>query len=132
MNNRKSTGKQARGKVKVTRNGPFLVTGGIPLSEQDIRVDRDGQCHGWREGDKYAEQDVYALCRCGHSRHKPFCDGRHSEVNFDGTEEAGNTPYMEQAKMIRGPDLTLTDAESFCAFILLDNFLSIKVAVFRS
>ena len=102
-------------KVKVTKNGPHLVSGGVPLSEQLMCVDTDGQCHGWKEGKKYTVQENYALCRCGHSKNPPFCDGSHVKVKFDGTEEATRTPYMEQASEIHGPGLRLTDAEDLCA-----------------
>ena len=54
------------------------------------------------------------MCRCGHSQHKPYCDGAHARTKFDGNEQAGNTPYIEQAREIDGPGLKLTDAEEFC------------------
>ena len=107
--------KTTKYKVKVTKNGPYLVSGGVPLSEQSMCVDTDGQCHGWKEGKKYPEQDNYALCRCGRSHNKPFCDGNHTEVRFDGTEKATYSPYLQQASVINGPGLKLTDAEDFCA-----------------
>ena len=105
----------SKGKIKVSKNGPYLVSGGIPLSEQIIFIDSEGQSHGWREGKKYPLQENYALCRCGHSQNKPFCDGTHLKVNFDGTETASREPYLEQAKEIDGPGLKLTDAQSLCA-----------------
>jgi len=71
--------KENRGRIKVTRNGPYLVSGAIPLSEQIICVDAEAQCHGWKEGKKYPAQENYALCRCGKSSNKPFCDGSHLE-----------------------------------------------------
>jgi len=39
-------------RVKVTENGPYIASGGIPLSEQSVRVDKDEQCHGWKEEKK--------------------------------------------------------------------------------
>jgi CDGSH-type Zn-finger protein len=102
-------------KVKITRNGPYLVTGGVPLSEQRMRVDSDGQCHGWEEGKKYPVVDNYALCRCGESNNKPFCDGTHNRIQFNGTEEADQIPYLEQAGEIDGPSLKLTDVQDFCS-----------------
>src|SRR4030043_317623 len=107
--------KMARYKIKVTKNGPYLVTGGVPLAEQIIRVDADGQSNGWKEGKKYPRLEKYALCRCGRSRNRPFCDGTHVEIEFDGREEAARTPYLEQADEITGPGLKLTDAPDFCA-----------------
>jgi CDGSH-type Zn-finger protein len=106
--------KRSQGKVRVTKNGPYLVSGSIPLSEQDIIVDRDEQCHGWKEGKKYPAQEVYSLCRCGHSHDKPFCDGSHVKTKFNGVEKANNKPYKEQAIEINGPDLKLTDAKNYC------------------
>jgi CDGSH-type Zn-finger protein len=101
-------------KVKVTKNGPYLISGGVPLSEQIICMDTDGKCHGWKEGKKYPVQENYALCRCGHSQNKPFCDGSHIKVKFDGTETASHETYLEQAGEISGSGLRLTDAQAFC------------------
>jgi len=113
----KSTGDSSnpKYKIRVSRNGPYLVSGGIPLAEQIICMDTDGQCHGWREGKKYPAQENYALCRCGHSEHKPFCDGMHIRLRFDGTETASREPYLKKASEIVGPTLKLTDGQDFCA-----------------
>lgn len=105
----------ANQKIKVTKNGPYLVSGGVPLSEQKTGVDSDQQSHGWKEGEKFPLQENYALCRCGQSRNKPYCDGSHTRVKFNGTETASDQSYLEQAKVFEGPDLKLTDAGSFCA-----------------
>ena len=99
-NEKKRNSKQNKFKVTVTRNGPYLVSGGIPLAEQLICVDRDDQCHGWKEGQKYPDQDNYALCRCGHSQNKPYCDGAHAKIKFDGTEKALNTPLPGKSQEI--------------------------------
>ncbi len=36
--------------IQVTKDGPYLVSGDIPLSEQKIGVDDEGSCHGWEQG----------------------------------------------------------------------------------
>jgi len=107
--------KKDKHKIKVTKNGPYITTGGIPLAEQKIRIDKDNQCHGWKEGLKYPAQETYALCRCGGSSHKPFCDGTHLKKQFDGSETASHASYLEQAEETRGSDLRLTDAQNLCA-----------------
>jgi CDGSH-type Zn-finger protein len=102
-------------KVKVSKNGPYLVSGGVPLSIQAIIVDSEGFPCEWREGDKYPAKENYALCRCGHSKNKPFCDGTHVTINFDGTETANRKPYLKLAETTDGPTLRLTDVEDLCA-----------------
>jgi CDGSH-type Zn-finger protein len=102
-------------KVKVTKNGPYIVTGGVPLAEQIMQVDSDDQCHGWDKGKEFPKQDNCALCRCGKSANKPFCTGAHVATKFDGKETASHEPYSEQAGEIDGPNLTLTDAQELCA-----------------
>ena len=64
--------------IKVRRDGPYLVTGPIVLTDAD--------------GNRYdvATPNV-ALCRCGASQTKPFCDGSHRTNGFSGGESAGST-----------------------------------------
>ena len=107
--------KATKYRIKIMKNGPYIVTGAVPLSEQSICVDSDGECHGWKEGKSYPPRESYALCRCGASQSKPFCDGAHVEIQFDGTEVAARGSYLERAREIKGPGLKLTDADDLCA-----------------
>jgi len=103
-------------RVTVTENGPYLITGDIPIAHQTIETDAEGGSEAWREGEAVAHRASYALCRCGASQTKPFCDGSHAKVGFDGTETASRESYLDQAKIQEGPTMALTDAESLCAF----------------
>jgi len=108
---------RTKARVVVSKDGPYLVTGGVPLAEQVIGTDAEGGSETWEQGKAYETQDSYALCRCGRSRKKPFCDGTHSRVAFDGTETASREPYSKQAQVQDGPaELALMDAEHLCAF----------------
>ena len=105
----------ATARVQITPNGPYLVSGGVPLGTQTIVTNQAKESVTWQPGADYSAQAQYALCRCGHSASKPFCDGSHAKIGFDGTETASRKPYREQAKTIKGSAMTLTDAESLCA-----------------
>jgi len=92
-----------------------LLSGGIPISDQVIHVDNEGMPVEWRVGKKYPLQENCALCRCGNSKNKPFCDGTHAKMNFDGTETATRKSYPGPAEAIDGPSLRLTDYKGLCA-----------------
>ena len=62
-------------KITVVYNGPYLVKGPVLL------LDAEGQ-------EFRAERGTVALCRCGGSMTKPFCDGTHSKVGFRAAERA--------------------------------------------
>ena len=63
--------------IKARENGPYKVTGPITL------IDADGN-----EYDLGERGEVIALCRCGGSTTKPFCDGTHSKTGFEAAERA--------------------------------------------
>jgi len=108
----------AKTKVRVTvaENGPYMVTGDVPLAKQTVVADAEGGSEAWREGDAIPHRASYALCRCGASGTKPFCDGSHVRVGFLGEETAARDAYLDQANVLDGPVLQLTDAEGLCAF----------------
>ena len=54
--------------IKPLRNGPFIVLGNLEV------------CTG--TGHTVNRVTSTRLCRCGASRNKPFCDGKHAEINF--------------------------------------------------
>ena len=100
----------------VSKNGPYEVSGGLPLQKEIIVADSEGSSEKWKTGKKFVHKDTYSLCRCGHSKSKPYCDSTHTKIKFDGTETASRKKYLDLAQKIEGPELDLTDAESYCAF----------------
>jgi CDGSH-type Zn-finger protein len=104
-------------KIVVSKDGPYLVSGSIPLDMQIINPNKDGLSWDWKKGKEFdVKEPDYSLCRCGQSKNKPFCDGTHTKIRFDGTERATRKPYVRQAETFDGPTLTLSDAEDLCAF----------------
>ena len=102
------------GRIKITKEGPFIVTGGLPLTKMFIEVDDEGYPQQWVEGKTFPKSETYALCRCGQSTSKPYCDGTHARVGFKGAETADRAPYLEDARVYDGPELKLTDKRQLC------------------
>ena len=72
------------------RDGPLLVRGPFKLADQDGNVIEVGR-------------KTVALCRCGKSRTRPFCDGTHRLVRFrapSGAED-GREAGAERARFVR-------------------------------
>jgi CDGSH-type Zn-finger protein len=110
------TMKNDRMKIKICEDGPYTVTGGIPLTDQILIPDAEGLSVAWNTGKQYPLKEKYDLCRCGNSKDKPFCDGTHGEIFFDGTETASRKPFGEQTEPeTAGPELVLTDVVALCA-----------------
>lgn len=61
-------------KIVVSKNGPFRVSGPVQLVDAD--------------GNPIETPAAFALCRCGASTRKPFCDGTHSKIGFDSAAAA--------------------------------------------
>ena len=91
---------QPKAQIEITKNGPSLVMGGLPLSEQLIVTNAEGESLDYEEGKNYPAPQQYALRRCGQSDNKPFCDGTHAKAHLDGTETASRQSYIEQAATI--------------------------------
>ncbi len=61
--------------ISTYENGPFLVTGEFRLLDAG--------------GERFSvKKETIALCRCGASTKRPFCDGTHSKVGFRASEKA--------------------------------------------
>lgn len=102
-------------KIRIIKDGPYQVTGGVPLAKEIIGVDAAGESVQWVPGETYPERETYILCRCGKSKNMPYCDGTHAKTGFNGTETASKKPYAEQAETYAGPGLVMTDAVKLCA-----------------
>jgi CDGSH-type Zn-finger protein len=60
--------------IQVLRNGPYIVSGSVNVLDAG--------------GKKVETTEKFALCRCGASSKKPFCDGTHSRIGFQAAEGA--------------------------------------------
>jgi CDGSH-type Zn-finger protein len=58
-------------RIKALKNGPLEVAGAVTLTDSSGVL-------------RPIEEDPVYLCRCGQSANKPFCDGSHKKVGFQG------------------------------------------------
>jgi CDGSH-type Zn-finger protein len=91
------------------------VSGGLPLRKEIAVAGDEGEPEKWRKGKEYAAPASYALCRCGRSENKPFCDNVHIRVQFDGTERASRKTFLKLSEKVEGRELVLRDAYSLCS-----------------
>ena len=60
--------------IQVRDNGSLRVTGPVKLLDA--------------KGNEFETKESFSLCRCGHSEHKPFCDGTHKKIGFTDAARA--------------------------------------------
>jgi CDGSH-type Zn-finger protein len=85
--------------IECKLNGPYLV--------KNIDDLRDWQ------GDRIDTKPVMALCRCGGSGNKPFCDGTHQKNGFSGAKLADR--LADQQDNYQAKKITIHDNRSICA-----------------
>ncbi len=100
-------------KIKILKDGPYIVTGSVPLSEKIIIA--KGKEYEFISGCEFPLKETYSLCRCGKSKNKPFCDGAHEHYDFDGTETASKEKYKDRADLYEGSDMYVSD-DGRCAY----------------
>ena len=65
-------------KIRMRPNGPLVVEGPIKLTDS-----------AGSEFELSPDKPAIALCRCGESANRPFCDGAHNRCDFESDERAG-------------------------------------------
>jgi CDGSH-type Zn-finger protein len=68
--------------IKCNDNGPLIVRGDFEL------FDGKGSAFG------LGGRKQIALCRCGQSENKPFCDGAHNRADFESSVERTDLPVL--------------------------------------
>jgi CDGSH-type Zn-finger protein len=70
----------AAAKITIRNNGSVKIEGDFEI------VDQEGKPYG------LGGRTTVALCRCGHSAQRPFCDGTHKAINFQAPSQAFDLP----------------------------------------
>jgi CDGSH-type Zn-finger protein/ferredoxin len=84
--------------IMVAENGPYLATN-VPGVHSYL-------------GEQLAVPPQLALCRCGQSAMKPFCDGTHARSGFSGEKDPGRVP--DRRDSYPGQQVTIFDNRGIC------------------
>jgi CDGSH-type Zn-finger protein len=85
--------------IQPSTNGPYLV--------KDLKDLKNSK------GESFEPQAMMALCRCGQSSNKPFCDGTHLKVGFTGEKSEERQP--DRVDDYVGKDITVHDNRGVCS-----------------
>jgi len=85
--------------IQASLNGPYLVTNAEHLQNS--------------RGERIPARPQMALCRCGGSAIKPFCDGTHARIGFTGKKEPDRVPDRRDTYI--GEQITILDNRGICA-----------------
>ncbi len=98
--------------VRVREHGPLMATG-LAVRRAHIIQSEHGEPLTWDVDEPLDTKETVALCRCGDSEKKPFCDGTHRNAGFDGAETAAGD-YDGRANDLGGTGITVRDDRSIC------------------
>ncbi len=103
-------------RIRVTEDGPYQVYGTPPLSRVAVVRTEHGEPVDWTSPEPLPTGRRFALCRCGRSKTKPFCDDSHlEEPRFEGNEVADHGPRSARAEAFVGEGMVITDDVSICS-----------------
>ena len=104
--------------ILVHEGGPYEVTGEPILTKREPSRSVYGEPLAWEaigvEGADYERRERTLLCRCGQSNAKPYCDGSHKKVDFQGKLTADRAPRASREKLTKSDGISMTDDGSLC------------------
>lgn len=99
--------------ISSSPGGPLIATG-LPIVAKTPVHSEHGEPLTWQTSDALTDRKRVALCRCGLSSEKPFCDGSHTSAGFEGNDTATASTYTERANEIGTGPITIHDDRSIC------------------
>jgi CDGSH-type Zn-finger protein len=107
----KSSDDSKRPVIEPSPDGPYILTNLTALKNS--------------KGSELPAKPVMALCRCGGSSDKPFCDGTHAKIGFSGARQTDGSANKQDR--YEGRRITINDNRSVCAHsgMCTDNLKSV-------
>lgn len=99
--------------ITAAPDGPLIVDGDVPLYRRRAVHSEHGEPLAWETTERVETRSRYALCRCGGSARKPFCDGTHATTGFTSADTASGT-YDDRSSVLGGTGITVRDDRSIC------------------
>ncbi|MFI3262080.1 MAG: CDGSH iron-sulfur domain-containing protein [Rikenellaceae bacterium] len=104
-------------RIVIDAEGPILVYGNPPLKHLVIMPNKDNISSSYKTGKIHTLMaSPTALCRCGKSEMKPYCDESHLKGRQNLELTADNKPMFKSARFYDGKSLTLEDNKDLCAY----------------
>lgn len=102
--------------IEICCNGPYIVTGNVPLILKTQVVSEYGEPLSWKKEGEIKADVACLLCRCGRSSCRPFCDGTHAKIEFDGADTAPSNLTAERREAYPGcTNITIRNDASLCS-----------------
>ena len=94
-----NSSRKGKAEIECSKNGPYLVRNITHLQNS--------------KGEEIATKKVMALCRCGGSASKPFCDGTHATIGFSGEKLTDGS--LNKRDSYYGKGITIHDNRAICS-----------------
>ncbi len=103
--------------IRITTKGPYLVFGQPPFAMQSIMSNEYGESWYFREGRRFStDREPTALCRCGASQKKPYCDGSHARHEWNPELTAEPEALLDHTESFEGDNIKVTSNRRYCVF----------------
>ncbi len=100
--------------IEILKDGPYAVHGDLPVVRKQRVTSDEGEALTWTKTETICVDGTQVLCRCGQSKTKPFCDGTHDRIGFDGAGPEHFAPICETQDVLENDGIRVRVDNSYC------------------